>query len=98
MSSINTRLFTSDFLVKHREFCARKGDPRRIISDKGTQLVAASMSVSKKNLPGQAFNWDEIANDNSCTEWVFVPVGCQWRNQTEAMVKVMKRALRYSEW
>ena len=87
---------TSDFLIKHKEFCARKGDPRRIISDRGSQLVAGSIVVAKKDMPGQAVDWGKVTRDNRCTSWVFVPVGCQWRNQTEAMVKVMKTALHHA--
>ena len=28
--------------------------------------------------------------------WDFVPVGCQWRNPTEAMVKILKSTLTHS--
>ena len=93
---LTTGYSTSDFLIKHKEFCARKGNPRRIISDRGTQLVAGSIVVAKKDMPAQAVDWGKVTRDNRCTSWVFVPVGCQWRNQTEAMVKVMKTALHYA--
>ena len=93
---LTTGYSTSDFLVKHREFCARKGDPRKIISDRGTQLVAGSIVVAKKDMPAQAYDWDKVTKDNKCSSWEFVPVGCQWRNQTEAMVKVLKTALHHA--
>ena len=43
-----------------------------------------------------AFDWDKVTRDNKCSTWEFVPVGCQWRNQTEAMVKILKSALSQS--
>ena len=84
---------TSDFLLKHQEFCARKGIPREIISDKGSQLVAASVTIAKKDLPANALDWTKRTESDKHTKWTLVPVGCQWRNQTEAMVKIMKKAL-----
>ena len=87
---------TQDFLTKHDEYCARKGIPRRIISDKGSQLVASSKIVSKKELPEQSYDWDRVVKQNFRTTWEFVPAGCQWRNQTEAMVKVLKTALHHA--
>ena len=84
---------TSDFLVKHEEFCSRKGIPHKILSDRGSQLVAGSISVAKKDMPSKAYDWSRVTKENSCSTWEFVPVGCQWRNQTEAMVKILKTAL-----
>ena len=48
---------TADFLVKHEEFCNRKGIPSRIVSDRGTQLIAGSIAVAEKDLPAQG--WKE---------------------------------------
>ena len=42
---------TSDFLVRHGEYCARKGIPKKITSDRGTHLVAVSIVVANKDLP-----------------------------------------------
>ena len=39
---------TAHFLLRHEEFVARKGAPREIVSDQGSQLVAASEIVGKK--------------------------------------------------
>ena len=87
---------TADFLSKHAEFCSRKGIPSRILSDRGSQLVAGSVYVAKKDLPALAYDWDKVTGRYQQTTWEFVPVGCQWRNQTEAMVKVLKAALHYA--
>ena len=42
---------TSDFLMKHEEFVARKNRPRHIVSDRGTQLVRAGMVLAEKEKP-----------------------------------------------
>ena len=79
---------TSDFLCKHAEFVYRKGQPITIVSDRGSQLVAAGKVVACK------LDWDKVAGDNSKSEWIFVPAGAQHRNGiSEATVKVMKKSL-----
>ena len=79
---------TSDFLCKHAEFVFRKGQPISMVSDKGSQLVAAGKVVANK------LDWDKVAGDNPKTEWTFVPAGAQHRNGiSEATVKVMKKSL-----
>ena len=67
---------TQDFLTRHTEYCARKGIPRRILSDKGSQLVAGSKVVAKKDLPAHAYDWDRVTEQNIKTTWEFVPAGC----------------------
>ena len=42
---------TSDFLCKHEEFIFRKGQPDSVVSDRGTQLVAAGVVIANKDLP-----------------------------------------------
>ena len=59
-------------------------------------MVAGSVYVAKKDLPALAYDWDKVTGRYQQTTWEFVPVGCQWRNQTEAMVKVLKAALHYA--
>ena len=40
---------TSSFLIRHKEFVARKGRPRSIVSDRGTQLVKSGIILAEKN-------------------------------------------------
>ena len=40
---------TSSFLIRHKEFVARKGRPRSIVSDRGTQLVKSGIVLAEKN-------------------------------------------------
>ena len=87
---------TADFLIKHEEYCNRKGIPRKVVSDRGTQLVAGSIAVAQKDLPAQAYDWERVTRENKNSTWEFIPVGCQWRNPTEAMVKILNAALHHS--
>ena len=87
---------TADFLLKHDYFTTQRGIPKKIVSDRGTQLVAGSIAVANKDLPGQAYDWDRVVRENKCSTWEFVPVGCQFRNQTEAIVKILKKALLHA--
>ena len=84
---------TSDFLCKHEEFIARKNRPRRIVSDRGVQLVRAGIVLANKEKP-ENWSWSEVVRKNSATNWEFVPIGSQHRNGlSEAQVKVLKKCL-----
>ena len=86
---------TADFLLQHDHFTTRKGIPRKIVSDRGTQLVAGSIAVAQKDLPHQAYDWERVTRENQCSTWEFIPIGCQFRNQTEAVVKIVKKSLHH---
>ena len=84
---------TSDFLCKHEEFIARKNKPRKIVSDRGSQLVSAGIVLANKENPLN-WKWSEVVRKNSTTDWEFVPVGSQHRNGlSEAQVKILKKSL-----
>ena len=61
------------------EFKARKGDLRRIVSERGSQLISASQVLASKET---ADKWDreKIKANNSASIWKFVPIGCQHYN------------------
>jgi hypothetical protein len=84
---------TADFLLKHDQFTTRKGIPKKIVSDRGTQLVAGSIAVAEKDSPHLALDWKRVTRENKCSTWEFIPIGCQFRNQTEAVVKIVKKSL-----
>ena len=46
---------TASFLLRHEEFVARKGEPREIVSDQGSQLLSAGVILAKKELPKKKF-------------------------------------------
>ena len=84
---------TASFLLRHEEFVARKGDPAEIVSDQGSQLLAAGVILAKKESP-EHWDWSRIKRENSTSSWVFVPVGSQHHNGLpESMVKVLKSTL-----
>ena len=84
---------TADFLLMHDRYTTMKGIPSKIVSDRGTQLVAGSIVVAEKDLPSQAYDWERVTRENKCSTWEFVPIGCQYRNLTEAMVKILNKTL-----
>ena len=84
---------TASFLIRHEEFVARKGEPKEIVSDQGSQLLAAGVVMAKKDFP-ENWDWARIKRENSTSTWTFVPVGSQHHNGLpESMVKVMKKTL-----
>ena len=87
---------TQSFLVRHEEFVARKGQPRSIVSDRGSNLVKSGIVIAYKNSP-VSWNWDEVVKRNSASTWEFVPIGAQHRNGlSEATVKVLKQSLQHA--
>lgn len=87
---------TADFLCKHEEFVARKNKPKKIVSDRGSQLVRAGIVLAEKEKPGN-WKWEEVVRKNSTTTWEFVPIGSQHRNGlSESQVKVLKKCLHHA--
>ena len=86
---------TASFLVKYEEFRARKGDQKKITTDRGTQLVKSSIVLAAQDSSPRKWDWKEVVRRNSTVLWEFVPVGSQHRNGlAEATVKILKRCLR----
>ena len=76
----------------------RKGAPKKIVSDKGSQLVSSSIVVAENDRPCNSLNWGQVQADTSAvTQWEFVPSGCQWRNGIcESTVKILKKSLAHA--
>ena len=73
---------------------ARKGAPREIVSDQGTQLVAAGDIIMKKGETPAGWDWNKVQEKNSTTVWKYVPAGSQHHNGLpESMVKALKKSL-----
>ena len=90
---------TASFLLKHEEFVATHGAPISIVSDRGTQLVAAGKVLAERKsnadqeCPGK-WDWQAITSANCASSWSFVPIGSQHYNGLpESAVKVLKRSL-----
>jgi len=65
---------TAAFLCRHEEFIARKGQPRTIVSDRGTQLVKSGIVLADKKTPRE-WDWSEVTRRNSaslavCARWL----------------------------
>ena len=84
---------TASFLLRHEEFVARKSAPREIVSDQGSQLLAAGDIIDKKESP-QGWDWSRVERESCTSTWEFVPAGSQHHNGLpEAMVKALKKSL-----
>ena len=81
---------TEDFFIAWTEIISDCGVPRKVHSDRGSQLVSAA-----GKLESLSFDWDEISNKSGGgTIWNFCPSGAQWRNgAVEAQVKRLKKSL-----
>ena len=79
------------FLSRWNVFVSLRGNPKLVVSDKGSQLVAAANTISKED--PTSWDWDSIANSTaSTTEWKFVPAACQWQNGlAESRIKIFKQ-------
>ena len=81
---------TEDFMIAWKNFESECGIPRRVHSDRGSQLVSAAEGIEQPS-----YNWETIAGaSGGQTTWKFCPSAAQWRNgATEAFVKKFKRSL-----
>ena len=87
---------TASFLCRHAEFVARKGRPRTIVSDRGTQLVKSGIVLAEKNTP-KGWDWVQVVRRNSASNWEFVPIGAAHRNGlAESTVKILKKSLKHA--
>ena len=66
---------------------------KQLVSDQGSQLLAAGLVLAKKESP-ESWDWERVKKENSASTWEFVPAGSQHHNGLpEAMVKALKRSL-----
>ena len=56
-------------------------------------MVAGSITVAEKDMPHLALDWKRVTRENMCSNWEFIPIGCQFRNQTEVVLKIVKKSL-----
>ena len=81
---------TEDFMVAWEEFESDCGIPRKVHSDRGTQLISAAGSIDSPE-----YDWEVISRSSKGqTTWTFCPSGSQWRNGAiESFVKRFKMSL-----
>ena len=86
---------TASFLMKYEEFRARYGNQRKIVTDRGTQLVKSSIVLASQDASPRHWDWKEVIRRNSTVQWEFVPCGAAHRNGlAESTVKIFKRCLK----
>ena len=71
-----------------------RGWPKKIYSDRGTQLVGASNELRKqfKDLDWKSIR--DLGYENGVLEWCFSPGDAPWYNGTaESLIKSTKQAL-----
>ena len=84
---------TDAFLQVLRRFSSLRGWPKRIFSDNGTQLVAASKELCSV-VKGLDWEFLQKYGVKYGTKWQFSPADAPWYNgATESLVKTVKRAL-----
>ena len=90
---------TEAFLLQWSNFVALRGAPRRVVSDRGSQLTSSENYVTWKSSEDPSkWGWKEIEERSARegTDWEFVPSGCQWRNGlAESKVKAIKSTLAH---
>ena len=64
---------TASYMLAHQKQIAVYGTPHLLVSDRGSQLVAAA---------GEIVNWNQLQHDTAAdgTVWRFVPPEAPWRN------------------
>ncbi|GFW01392.1 integrase catalytic domain-containing protein [Trichonephila clavipes] len=79
-------LTADSFLLSLRRFVARRGRPRTIYSDNGTNFRCASNDLSK-------LDWDKITRETMTNKilWKFIPPSAAW---WERLVRIVKELLR----
>ena len=88
------------FLLQWEHFCALRGHPQHVVSDKESQLTKAANYITwlDKEDPAK-WGWAEISDISARygTKWNFVLAGTQWRNGlAESRVKLMKSTLQHT--
>ena len=82
------------FFFAWNTFCAVRGDPAAVYSDRGTNLTKAATYVEEEDPDN--WGWDQISKSSAKkgTVWRFTPPGCQFRNGlAESRVKMMNKTL-----
>ena len=90
---ISSDYSTDSFLQVLRRFASIRGWPRKVYSDNGTQLVAASKELKNivKGLDEAKLKRYGVTHG---TDWNFTPEDAPWMNgATEALIKSVKKAL-----
>ena len=92
---ITVSYITDSILQTLRKFTSLRGCPTEIISDQGSQLVAASKDISDLT---KDWNWDSVSGwaGNNSIKWTVVPAEAHHHNGlSESMIRSVKRSLSH---
>ena len=84
---------TDSFLQTFRRFISLNGIPKVVVTDRGSQLVAANKELQ---IAFEMINWNVVQGwtVHKGIEWRFVPVGGQHMNAcAESLIKITKKIL-----
>ena len=87
---------TEKFLMVFRRFVSINGYPSKLLSDNGTQLIAASKELTAIT---KTWDWKKIKEYGVMDglQWIFTPADAPWQNGvTEALIRSVKRAVEFS--
>ena len=87
---------TDKFLMVLRRFVSLNGYPSKLLSDNGTQLIAASKELTAIT---KTWDWKKIKEYGVMKglQWIFTPADAPWQNGvTEALIRSVKRAIEFS--
>ncbi|XP_035233021.1 uncharacterized protein LOC118204838 [Stegodyphus dumicola] len=90
VNSLSTDFSTDTFLLALRRFVARRGRPRIIYSDNGTNFRGASNDLSK-------LNWAKVLKETGTERiiWKFIPpTAAWWGGWWERLVRTVKELLK----
>ncbi|XP_068670925.1 uncharacterized protein [Montipora foliosa] len=87
---------TDKFLMVLRRFVSLNRYPSKLLSDNGTQLIAASKELTAI---AKTWDWKKIKEYGVMEglQWIFTPEDAPWQNGvTEALIRSVKRAIEFS--
>jgi len=87
-------LSTDSFILAARRFCSRRGNPKTLWSDNGTNFIGANSELKEaiKTLDNKQIS-DHLTRN--AIEWKFNPPSSPWMGGVwESLVKIVKRALK----
>ena len=84
------------YMMVLRRFLSLNGYPSKLLSDNGTQLIAASKELTAIT---ETWDWRKIKEHGVMEglQWIFASADAPWQNGvTEALIRSVKRAIEFS--
>lgn len=85
---ISPSLSTDSFMMVFKQFVSRRGTPKRILSDNGTNFRGASRLLTNEI---EKISGDELKHSNPEIEWVFIPPA--WERMVRSVKSILMEIL-----